>query len=198
CHPAGGPRLWSRHVSRRGSNRTSLTRRGPRTSRQGQSPELHPFTAGHAPRASSVGGVGGKPYTGVAADPADGAGDSGPTTTTDGTATIPPAEADDAPQGTVVFRRPDTGARSRAAEGAETAQSDGTMTFRTNSPRAGQGGGGAAGAAGVFGAPLTDAQIAAQQALGLTPQSTPAPTPPSSAPSPTPSTAPSGPQQGPQ
>ncbi|TQE15231.1 DUF2510 domain-containing protein [Streptomyces ipomoeae] len=138
------------------------------------------------------------PRMSLAADPADGAGDSGPTTTTDGTATIPPAEADDAPQGTVVFRRPDTGARSRAAEGAETAQSDGTMTFRTNSPRAGQGGGGAAGAAGVFGAPLTDAQIAAQQALGLTPQSTPAPTPPSSAPSPTPSTAPSGPQQGPQ
>lgn len=82
--------------------------------------------------------------------------DSGPTASTDGTATIPPTETQDdpgAPQGTVVFRRPNTSGSPRAADSAEPPQSDGTMTFRPSSSRAGQPDGGAAATPGVFGAP---------------------------------------------
>ncbi|MER6161344.1 RDD family protein [Streptomyces sp. NPDC001868] len=133
---------------------------------------------------------GADPRVSLAADPGDtgpgASGDSGPTASTDGTATIPPAEAGEdagAPQGTVVFRRPDTSPRPQAAEGAEPLRSDGTMSFRPSAPRAGDGGAPASPAA--FRGPLTPAQIAAQQALGLAPQSTTA------------ASAPSGPQQGP-
>ncbi|MDX3035059.1 DUF2510 domain-containing protein, partial [Streptomyces scabiei] len=69
-------------------------------------------------------------------------GDPGRTASTDGTATIPPADADEeagATPGTVVFRRP-------TPQGAESAAP----------PRPGM--------------PLTPAQAAAQQALGLAPQ----------------------------
>ncbi|WP_328838938.1 RDD family protein [Streptomyces europaeiscabiei] len=128
------------------------------------------------------------PRVSLAADAGDGpasSGDPGRTASTDGTATIPPTADEEAgaPQGTVVFRRP------QAAEGADPLQSDGTMAFGPPAPRAGQQGGGAPAAPAAFGVPLTPAQIAAQQALGLAPQSSATPsTPP----------APSGPQQGPQ
>ncbi|MFE7842773.1 RDD family protein [Streptomyces sp. NPDC057474] len=132
------------------------------------------------------------PRVSLAADAVDGpggSGDPGRTASTDGTATIPPPEAGEdagAPQGTVVFRRPNTSGRPQAAEGAEPVQSDGTMTFRPSSSRAGQQDGGVPPSPAAFGASLTPAQVAAQQALGLAPQSSSS------------STAPSGPQQGPQ
>lgn len=131
---------------------------------------------------------GADPRLSLAAEADGDPGDSGPTASTDGTATIPPAEADGdagASPGTVVFRRPDTSGRPPAGEGAEPLRTDGTMTFRP-SARAGQPDGAAPAAPGVFGGPLTPAQIAAQQAPGLAPQSS------------SPATAPSGPQQGPQ
>ncbi|MFE7763626.1 RDD family protein [Streptomyces sp. NPDC057438] len=93
-----------------------------------------------------------------------GAGDAGRTASTDGTATIPPAGTDEdagATPGTVVFRRPAPSGRPGTAEGAEPPRSDGTMTFGPPVPRAGQRDGDT---------PLTPAQAAAQQALGLAPQ----------------------------
>ncbi|MFJ7048914.1 RDD family protein [Streptomyces sp. NPDC101112] len=149
-------------------------------------------------------GQGPDPRVSLAADAVDPAAESGPTASTDGTATIPPADDDTgAPEGTVVFRRPITG----AGGGAEASRADGTMAFRTNSPAAGpqgvgpQGGGpqGAGPAPGVFGAPLTSAQAAAMQALGLGPHASSA-TAPAAPPVPdaTPAAVPSGPQQGPQ
>ncbi|WP_228031846.1 DUF2510 domain-containing protein, partial [Streptomyces phyllanthi] len=79
----------------------------------------------------------------VAADQSAGpGGDSARTASTDDAATIPPADSDsDRPEGTVVFRRPATGANPPAGEG--------------------QG--------APFGAPATSAQAAARQALGLNP-----------------------------
>ncbi|MGW0704983.1 RDD family protein [Streptomyces sp. NPDC002643] len=140
---------------------------------------------------------GADPRMSLAADPGEGPADSGRTATTDGTATIPPADGDDdAPQGTVVFRRPGTGGRPRPAEGTEPERSEGTMVFGTNSSRSGQDSGTGTPARGPYGAPRTPSQAAAQQALGLAPGSSapasPSPTPPN------PPTAPSGPQQGPQ
>ncbi|WP_371579938.1 RDD family protein [Streptomyces sp. NBC_01314] len=132
------------------------------------------------------------PRVSLAADPGDGpadSGDFGRTASTDGTATNPPAAADEdagAPEGTVVFRRPTPSGRPEAAEGADPSRSDGTMAFGPPSSRAGQQDGGAPASPAPFGSPLTPAQVAAQQALGLAPQSG------------APSTAPSGPQQGPQ
>ncbi|WP_216589291.1 RDD family protein [Streptomyces brasiliscabiei] len=113
-------------------------------------------------------------------------GDSGPTASTDGTATIPPADDDEAgsPPGTVVFRRPNTS--GGPADGGEAARSEGTMTFGPPAPRAGRQDGSAPASPAPFGSPLTPAQAAAQQALGLAPQSA------------APTTAPSGPQQGPR
>ncbi|SFN79773.1 MULTISPECIES: RDD family protein [unclassified Streptomyces] len=121
-------------------------------------------------------------------------GDPGRTATTDGTATIPPADDDEAGStpGTVVFRRPNSSGVPEAAVGTEPAPTDGTMTFRPSSSRAGQQDGTAPAAPAAFGAHLTPAQVAAQQALGLAPQSS------------SPTSAPSGPQdlsvpqQGPQ
>ncbi|WP_200303780.1 RDD family protein [Streptomyces adelaidensis] len=87
------------------------------------------------------------PRMSLAAAPGDDA-DSGRTASTDGTATIPPADVEDdagVPEGTVVFRRPNTSGRPQPAEGTPVPP-------------------------GVFGAPLTSAQVAAQQALGLAPQ----------------------------
>lgn len=81
------------------------------------------------------------------------AGDQARTASTDGTAAIPPAD-EESPQGTVVFRRPNADARPTASGGAEPAEAEGTMKFR--SPLA-----------------HTDAQAAAQQALGLNPQAAP-------------------------
>ncbi|MEU6806820.1 RDD family protein, partial [Streptomyces neyagawaensis] len=141
-------------------------------------------------------GQGPDPRVSLAADAGDPAAESGRTASTDGTATIPPADDDTgAPEGTVVFRRPRTGAGGGG--GAESSQADGTMAFRTNSPAAGPQGAGPA--PGVFGAPLTNAQAAAQQALGLAPQASSATAPAAPpTPDPTPTGVPSGPQQGPQ
>ena len=89
------------------------------------------------------------PRLSLAADPGDGpadSGDSGRTASADGTATIPPAAADEdagAPEGTVVFRRPTPSGRPEAAEGADPSRSDGTMAFGPPSSRAGQQDGGA-------------------------------------------------------
>ncbi|MEE1831426.1 RDD family protein [Streptomyces sp. SP17KL33] len=151
---------------------------------------------GADPRLSLSAGTGGTGDTGGTAEgtggPAGptgptGFGDPGRTASTDGTATIPPADSDDeagSTPGTVVFRRPTGPGRPEpTADGAEPPPSDGTMTFRPSSSRTGQQDGAAPAA---FGAPLTPAQIAAQQALGLAPQSAAS------------ASAPSGPQQGPQ
>ncbi|WP_217179838.1 RDD family protein [Streptomyces sp. AC495_CC817] len=151
---------------------------------------------GADPRLSLSAGAGGTAGTGDTDGAADGSaapagspgfGDPGRTASTDGTATIPPADDDEAgaTPGTVVFRRPNGPGRPDPAESAESALSEGTMTFRPSSP-AGQQDGAAPVAPAAFGAPLTPAQVAAQQALGLAPQSS------------SPSAAPSGPQQGPQ
>lgn len=138
-------------------------------------------SGGVDPRLSLSGGA----DTGPPADSAASA-DSGPTASTDGTATIPPADADDeagSPPGTVVFRRPDTS--GGPAESGESARSEGTLTFGPPSSRAGRQDGGAPASPAPFGSPLTPAQVAAQQALGLAPHSA------------APTTPPSGPQQGP-
>ncbi|MFJ9583774.1 RDD family protein [Streptomyces acidicola] len=105
------------------------------------------------------------------------AGDQARTASTDGSASIPPAD-EDSPQGTVVFRRPNADARPPASGGAE---AEGTMRFR--SPLA-----------------HTDAQAAAQQALGLNPQAAPeAPSGPQQRPHQAPQQSPQqSPQQGPQ
>ncbi|MBD9702218.1 RDD family protein [Streptomyces sp. ID01-12c] len=160
---------------------------------------------GADPRLSLSAGTADTTGTGDAGGSADGGGPAGPTgaagfgdpgrtASTDGTASIPPAddEAGSTP-GTVVFRRPNSsGAPEAAVGGTEPAPTDGTMTFRPSSSRAGQQDGTAPAAPAAFGAHLTPAQVAAQQALGLTPQSS------------SPTSAPSGPQdlsvpqQGPQ
>ncbi|MEW2399628.1 RDD family protein [Streptomyces sp. NPDC046862] len=112
-------------------------------------------------------------------------GDSARTASTDGTATIPPAD-DEAPDGTMVFRR------ANANANPEPTEAEGTMKFR--SPLAGRGGrSGSAGAVDdgtgrPYGSPRTNAQAAAQQALGLNPQANPQ----------TASESPSGPRQSPQ
>ncbi|MGW1670428.1 RDD family protein [Streptomyces sp. NPDC002324] len=122
------------------------------------------------------------PRVPLAADagvPADG-GDPGRTASTDGTATIPPADTDEdagATPGTVVFRRPAPSGGPRTAESAEPPQSDG----------------GAPASPAPFGSPLTPAQVAAQQALGLAPQSA---TSSASGPQPGPPPAQQGPQPG--
>ncbi|QYX79732.1 RDD family protein [Streptomyces akebiae] len=152
---------------------------------------------GADPRLSLSAGTGGTGDTGGTADDsvpagptgAAGLGDPGRTARTDGTATIPPADSDDeagATPGTVVFRRPNTSGRPEAAGSVETPPSDGTMTFRPSPSRTGEQDGAAPVAPAPFGVPLTPAQVAAQQALGLAPQSS------------APASAPSGPQQGPQ
>ncbi|MCC9703887.1 RDD family protein [Streptomyces sp. MNU76] len=116
-----------------------------------------------------------------------GYGDPGRTASTDGTATIPPADAEDedgATPGTVVFRRPAASGRPEAAESAEPAPSDGTMTFRPSSP-AGQQDGAAPWPRRLRRAP--DPGPGRRPAgPGARPQSS------------SPSSAPSGPQQGPQ
>ncbi|MDW8810974.1 DUF2510 domain-containing protein, partial [Streptomyces scabiei] len=112
------------------------------------------------------------PLAADAGGPADG-GDPGRTASTDGTATIPPADADEeagATPGTVVFRRP-------APQGAENA----------TPPRPGGG------------VPLTPAQAAAQQALGLAPQpAAPAVSGPQQQAQPPQQPPQQGPQSGPQ
>ncbi|WP_159767949.1 RDD family protein [Streptomyces sp. HM190] len=163
-------------------------------------------------------GQGPDPRVSLAADAGDPAAESGRTASTDGTATIPPADDDTgAPEGTVVFRRPGTGTGAGGGGGAEASRADGTMAFRSKPAVAGpqaagpqgagpgpQGAGpqgaGPAAAPGVFGAPLTSAQAAAQQALGLTPQASSAAAPVAPpAPDPAlPPAAPFGPQLGPQ
>jgi uncharacterized RDD family membrane protein YckC len=128
------------------------------------------------------------PLAADAGGSADG-GDPGRTASADGTATISPADTDEdggATPGTVVFRRPTPSGRPQPAESVEPPRADGTMTFRPSSSRTGQQDGGVPASPAPFGAPLTPAQIAAQQALGLAPQSA------------TSTASASGPQQGPQ
>lgn len=98
--------------------------------------------------------------------------DGARTASTDGTATIPPAD-DGSPQGTVVFRRPGTSGHAPAAG-------------------SGVAGGGVAGSGTAEGTrpPVTDARAAAQQALGLGA--------PGTAADPAPGAAPSGPLTAPQ
>ncbi|MGW3286002.1 RDD family protein [Streptomyces sp. NPDC001002] len=145
-----------------------------------------------------------------------------PTGHTDGTATVPPADssADIPSDGTFVFRRPKAGADGASGAGNASVpgpggpvRDDGTMTFRTMTPRAGQQSGAQGGAQGGaqsgstgapagpgFGAGKAAADRAAQAGAGAgaagpqgpasAPTALSGPQGPAAAP-----TAPSGPQQ---
>jgi uncharacterized RDD family membrane protein YckC len=112
---------------------------------------------GPDPRVASAGRPGG-PAGALPGGPS-----GAPTAHTDGTATVPPADtSSDIPSdGTFVFRRPKAGADGASGAGNASVpgpggpvRDDGTMTFRTMTPRAGQQSGAQGGAqSGSTGAP---------------------------------------------